>query len=186
MFRILLAVLLIVPLASVPARAAGLEGKPAPLVELSTPDKVQRTLEQITTDRPAVVVFWASWCPYCKALLPQLAKLVADYGEERVAVVAINVWEESKDDALAYIGANAFPFVWLMRGNKTAKAWKVKGTPGLFLVGRGGVVRYDRTARPLKASAEPQLAGPSGPAKSAARWMTDLRAELDAELARPK
>ena len=184
MFRLVFAVLVLGGLAAPPVGAAGLEGKPAPLVELSSPDKVAHTLAAITAERPAIVVYWASWCPYCKALLPELAKLVAKYGKDRVAVVAINVWEESKDDALAYMDANAFPFTWLMRGNKTAKAWKVKGTPGLFLVGRGGVVRYDRTARPLKASTEPAVAGASGPAKSAARWLVDLRSELDAELAR--
>ncbi|HET9485528.1 MAG TPA: TlpA disulfide reductase family protein [Xanthomonadales bacterium] len=168
------------------ARAAGLEGKPAPLIELSTRDGTAHTLAAITAQRPAIVVFWASWCPYCKALLPELAKLVGEYGADRVAVVAINVWEESKDDAHAYMDANAFPFTWLMRGNKTAKPWKVKGTPGLFLVGRDGVVRYDRAARPLMPSAEPPPAGAaaSGPAKSAMRWITELRRELDVELAR--
>ncbi|HVF34735.1 MAG TPA: TlpA disulfide reductase family protein [Candidatus Saccharimonadia bacterium] len=190
MLRALLAILL-AAMTAMPtiAAAAGLEGKPAPLIELKARDGTAHTLEAITAERPAVVVFWASWCPYCKALLPELAKLVAAYGDDRVAVVAINVWEESKDDAHAYIDGNPHPFTWLMRGNKTAKAWKVKGTPGLFLVGRGGTVRYDRTARPLKADpAAASTPGPaaSGPAKSALRWMSVLREELDAELARPQ
>ena len=190
MLRALLATLLAAA-AALPtfAAAAGFEGKPAPAIELKTRDGTVHTLEAITAERPAVVVFWASWCPYCKALLPELAKLVAEYGDDRIAVLAINVWEESKDDAHAYIDANAHPFVWLMRGNKTAKTWKVKGTPGLFLVGRGGIVRYDRTARPLKAdSAATPAPGPaaSGAAKSAMRWIAVLREELDAELGRPR
>jgi len=186
---ILTALCLLALLGAAPARGAGLEGKASPLIELSARDGAAHTLAAIAAERPTVVVFWASWCPYCKALLPELANLVAEYGEERLAVVAINVWEESKDDAAAYIDANAHPFVWLMRGNKTAKAWKVKGTPGLFLVGRGGTVRYDRTARPLKpepAAAAAAGAAASGPAKSARRWIAELRGEIDAELARKR
>src|SRR5688572_4241606 len=115
--------------------AAGLEGKAAPLVELAASDGTPRTLAAIAAEKPTVVVFWASWCPYCKALLPELAKLQRQYGD-RVAIVAVNVWEEKQADARAYMEANAFPFVWLMKGSKTAKAWKVKGTPGLFLVAK--------------------------------------------------
>lgn len=173
-------------LAACATHAAGLEGKPAPLVELESSDGEARTLAAIAAQKPAVVVFWASWCPYCKALLPELAKLQRQYGD-RVAIVAINVWEEKQADARAYIDANAFPFTWLMKGSKTAKAWKVKGTPGLFLVGQGGVVRYDRMARPIKVAPSPgppAAGGPSGPEKSALRWLADLRAALDAELAR--
>jgi cytochrome c biogenesis protein CcmG, thiol:disulfide interchange protein DsbE len=167
--------------------AAGLEGKPAPLVELAARDGTPRTLAEIAAERPTVVVFWASWCPYCKALLPELAKLSRAY-DGRVAIVAVNVWEEQQADAHAYMDANAFPFTWLMKGSKTAKAWKVKGTPGLFLVAKGGVVRYDRMSRPIKAAppaAPAAPGGPSGPEKSALRWLADLRAALDAELARP-
>ncbi len=168
------------------AGAAGLEGKPAPVVELNARDGTAHALAAIAADKPVVVVFWASWCPYCKALLPELAKRVAARGGgERIAVVAINVFEEAQADARAYIDANPFPFVWLMKGSKTAKSWKVRGTPGLFLVGRGGVVRYDRAARPLKPEATAQPVGTAtSPAKTAMRWLAELERELDAELAR--
>ena len=185
MIRAWLSTLLFV--AAFATHAAGLEGKPAPLVELAASDGTPRTLAAIASEKPTVVVFWASWCPYCKALLPELAKLRQQYGD-RVEIVAVNVWEEKQADARAYIDANAFPFVWLMKGSKTAKAWKVKGTPGLFLVAQGGEVRYDRMSRPIKVAPSPAPAaagGPSGPEKSALRWMADLRAALDAELARP-
>lgn len=175
---------LLLALAAGASLAAGLEGKAAPEIELASATGEPRTLASIVAERPAVVVFWASWCPYCQALLPELAALAERYGD-RIEIVAVNVFEEKQADARAYLAAHPYPFVWLMKGTKTSKSWKVKGTPGLFLVGRGGLVRYDRAARPLRAGTAPApTIGPGSAARSAQRWLADLRAEIEAELAR--
>ena len=175
---------LLLALAAGASPAAGLEGKAAPAIELLDAGGAPRTLAAIVAERPAVVVFWASWCPYCQALLPELAALAEAYGG-RVEIVAVNVFEEKQADARAYMAAHEYPFAWLMKGTKASKAWKVKGTPGLYLVGRGGVVRYDRAARPFRAGSEPgPTIGPGSAARSARRWLADLRAEIEAELAR--
>src|SRR3546814_9228256 len=33
--------------------------------------------------RPTVVLFWATWCPYCKALMPHLQSMLDEYGNDR-------------------------------------------------------------------------------------------------------
>ncbi len=41
----------------------------------------------VTQGKPAVVVFWATWCPYCKAFMPYLKNIEADYAKQGVKVV---------------------------------------------------------------------------------------------------
>ena len=45
----------------------------------------------------SVVLFWATWCPYCQALMPYLDGIARDYAEQGVRIYAINMKET--DDA---------------------------------------------------------------------------------------
>lgn len=170
------------------AGAAGLEGRKAPTLNLAGPDGAKTTLPVLAGDRVAIVLFWASWCPYCKALMPELGRIAREVGGERVVVVAVNVWEDAEADPAAVLREAGHDFVLLLRGGKAARAWGVRGTPGLFVVDRQGLVIYDRSARPIRADTLPD-ASPDGhrPAarRSAEIWAADLRRVLDAELARP-
>ena len=31
---------------------------------------------------PTIVLFWASWCPFCKALMPHLQSIIDEYNYE--------------------------------------------------------------------------------------------------------
>lgn len=175
--------LLLVPLAT---PAASLEGRPAPALALEDPAGAKHTLAEITNGRPAVVLFWASWCPYCKALFKPLRELVAQYGNDRIVVVAVNVWEDDEADAREIIAAGGYPFTFLMGGSKQTKKWGMKGTPGLYVVDRAGRVVYDRTARPLKAVAGAPADAPVRKEtleQSCMRWLDDVRTVLDSTLA---
>jgi len=41
--------------------------------------------------RPVIVSFWASWCGPCRMELPELQRLGREFGEDDLAVVAINL-----------------------------------------------------------------------------------------------
>ena len=180
-----LALPLLLALLAPGVHAGGLEGKPAPGFKLDDAAGARRDLESIGQGRPAVVVFWATWCPYCKALLPHLQRLSRQHAGQ-VAVVAINVWDEPEVDPYGWMRERGYDFIVLGHGDKTAKAWGVKGTPGLFVVAADGRVRFDRSARPF-ASAPADAAQSGVPdrrtstERSAALWATAV-AEVVAEL----
>jgi thiol-disulfide isomerase/thioredoxin len=143
-----IAILVLVALCAMPAHAAGIEGQAAPAFSLADAAGTRRSLDDVALGRPAVVVYWATWCPYCKALLPHLKRLSQQY-QGRLAIVAINVWDEPEVDPYAWMRERDYEFIVLGRGDRSAKAWGVKGTPGLFVVDGTGVVSFDRSARPF-------------------------------------
>lgn len=182
--RVCVALGLVWALSAWPAAAAGLEGRPAPRLALKDPAGVERTLPGLAAGRPTVVLFWASWCPYCRALMPHLQSLLDEHGSERIEVVAVNLWEEDPDDWRPDFVAAGYDFRVLLEGEQAARDWGVKGTPGLFLVDREGQVVFDRYARrfePLRRDAT-LLEGELGNAQKAARqaplWAAELRKAL--------
>jgi len=46
--------------------------------------------------QPFILFFWATWCPYCKALMPHLQSLRFEYGD-RVKILAINLIDADGD-----------------------------------------------------------------------------------------
>ncbi len=166
------------------AQASGLEGRAAPALTLPDPAGETRTLASLAAGRPAIVVFWASWCPYCKALLPHLQSMLDEFGTERLEVVAINLWEDKPDAWQADISGGGFDFRILLGGESAAESWGVKGTPGLFLISGSGQVVFDRNSREFKPRRRDagMLAGELGNREKAARqaplWAAELRREI--------
>ncbi len=60
--------------------------------------------------KPVVVNFWASWCGYCGAEMPDLLQFAADHPDVAVVGVAVNDDEEAAREAAASWGLT-FPSV---------------------------------------------------------------------------
>ncbi len=93
--------------------------------------------------RPALLLFWATWCPYCKALMPYLQKVSDAAGPARLDVYAIDIKDE-EGDPVAELRERGNTFTLVRDGDAIAGLYGVKGTPGLFLVDRSGTIAYKR------------------------------------------
>jgi len=92
--------------------------------------------------RPALLLFWATWCPYCKALMPYLQKVYDAAGKSKLDVYAIDFKDDG--DPVAELRERKQTFTLVRDGDEIAALYGVKGTPGLFLVGRNGEIIYRR------------------------------------------
>ena len=120
--------------------------------------------------RPAVFLFWATWCPYCRALMPYLQGIREDYAADGVRVFAINFKEDG--DPVAHLRELGFDFLVALEGDPVAGRYGVKYAPGLFVVDGAGQVIYRRKSTHAR------------PGKSIAKfWNAELRERLDAALA---
>ena len=94
--------------------------------------------------RPALLLFWATWCPYCKALMPYLQKVYDAAGKDKLDVYAIDFKDEDGDPAVE-LKERGNTFTLVRNGDAIAAQYGVKGTPGLFLVDRSGTISYKRS-----------------------------------------
>ena len=140
-------------------------GQPAPAFTLEDPAGRPISFPAAAGGRPAIVFFWATWCPYCRALTPLIAQLREDYRARGVRVFALNVWEDG--DPVAYLRERDADFELLLSADEVADAWAVSGTPGLFVVAGDGRIVYRR-----------QSSDGRDPRAAAAFWAERTRAAL--------
>jgi len=95
-----------------------------------------------TEGRPSVLVFWASWCPYCRALFPALETVRETYAARGVAFFALNVWEDA--DAQAYMRDHGYRMTLVLAADLVAEDYGVTGTPGVYVVDGQHRIRYTR------------------------------------------
>jgi len=97
---------------------------------------------QVAAGRPVVLLFWATWCPYCKALMPHLDELRTKYREQGVKVLALNIKEDA--DPAAHLLEKGYDFTLLLEADGVAERYGVRFTPGLFVVDGAGRVLFRR------------------------------------------
>ncbi|MDH3452452.1 MAG: TlpA family protein disulfide reductase [Gammaproteobacteria bacterium] len=119
--------------------------------------------------RASVLVFWATWCPYCQALMPYLDAIQKEHAERGVTVVAINAKEDG--DPLAYMRSGGYSLTTVADGDSIAETYGVQYIPGLFVVDGAGQVVYRRAWTDLPAGKE-----------VAELWDQQVRSALDAAL----
>ncbi|MDD3875217.1 MAG: TlpA disulfide reductase family protein [Bacteroidales bacterium] len=84
-----------------------------------------------------LVVFWASWCPHCTTVLPEIKTLYDNTDRSRFEVVAISL-DRERDEWLNYVNTNNLN--WINFSNVSgwdcpiAKSYYVFATPSLFLL----------------------------------------------------
>ena len=133
----------------------------------------QVAFPEVLAGKPAVMVFWATWCPYCKAFMPYLEPILDDYSDQGVQVIAINTREgESDGDPGTYLEDLGFSLMGILEGDEIAADYNVHFIPGLMVVDGTGTVSWRRESTDLR------------PGEVLSEfWSTEVRAALDAALA---
>jgi thiol-disulfide isomerase/thioredoxin len=148
-------------------------GQPAPAWSLADPSGEMVRFPEDARGRPAVMLFWATWCPFCRALMPHLQEIRAHYADSGVQIFAVNIREDG--DPVAFVSESSYDFIVALDGDAVAERYGVMGTPGLFVVGRHGRIAMNRFLITLEDSQR-------GPAGSATAWARLVREALDQTL----
>ena len=134
------------------AANAATEGDVAPQWSLHSVADQLVTFPQAADGKPSVILFWATWCPYSKAVMPYLSDIRDRYSSQGVTVFAINIKENG--DPLAFAKAHSYDFVYLLDGDAIAENYSVRFTPGLFVVDADGKIVFRRKSTDLPAGSE--------------------------------
>ena len=147
------------------------QGDAAPSWTGTTFDGREVSFPELLDGKPTVVVFWATWCPYCKAFMPYLKGIQADYGTDQINVLTINAKEDGEGDPAEYVENLGFPMIAVRDGDAIAAAYDVEYIPGLMIVGADGQVAWRRAWTDLPAGDE-----------VANLWSIQVRSQLKALL----
>jgi thiol-disulfide isomerase/thioredoxin len=99
--------------------------------------------------KPALLIFWNTWCATCKSELPKLNQMAEKF-PGRLTVLAINTGlNDSESKARAYWNKYGYSFQsGYDHSFQVAESFRIMGVPTIVLVDAQGLVRYSHTAMP--------------------------------------
>jgi len=150
----------------------------APNWSLTTADNQVVRLSDVAQQQTTVLLFWATWCPYCKALMPHLQSIRLEYGDD-VEILAINIFEDG--DPVSFMQKSGYDFTLLLNGDEVADDYGVTGTPAVFVLDHDRRIHFDLSKLPRL---EPPDSGePPGHSRKAAFrapfWAAEISKSLD-------
>lgn len=128
-----------------------------------------------------IYFFWASWCPYCKALMPHLQSMQIEYGDD-IRIFAFHIRDE--EDPRPVMAERGHDFTLMPEADPVMKLYGVKGVPALFLVDGNGTIRFNlyemlfNDSAEFKAMSHGKKAGYRAP-----NWAAEIRTTIDQVLA---
>ncbi len=107
-------------------------------------------LSKFKGERPVLIYFWATWCPHCIEVKPDVAKLREKTGPGEMEILGINVGgSDSLERLKRYQEGHPVSWPILYDGDgKVSRAYKVQGIPLFVLVNKEGNVVYRETEPP--------------------------------------
>ncbi len=119
-------------------------GKPFTDFEMNTPEGKPMKISDYAGKQKAVLIdFWASWCGPCRAAMPELKKIYAEYHAKGFEIVGVSLdgqedrWKAAiKDDGLTW------PHMSDLKGWNCAGAglYGVRSIPALVLIDAKGTI----------------------------------------------
>jgi len=144
-----IAVVLLVFLGSVGLTIGSGLQKPAPQVGRNAPktsligitgDKINLK-SAVSKNKVTIVNFWATWCPPCRAEIPEFIEFMRKHKAEKVALVAINIQEDSKTVKEFAEDAGMNFQILLDLDGKVAEDYRIYAIPTTFFIDGSGTIR---------------------------------------------
>lgn len=128
----------------------GLPGGPAPRLDRPAPDFRVALLDgesfALSEDGGEVtwIVFWATWCPPCRAEMPDIQRVWQEERQNGLTVLAVDVAEPS-EPVRTFVERFGITFpIGMDISGRVTSIYRVPGFPSHYLVDRQGVLREIR------------------------------------------
>ena len=127
-------------IAALPPESIPLRGHPAPEFSLQTLDGEALSLSELR-GQAIVLNFWATWCPPCRAEMPELQAAYQAYRSGGLVVLGVNQAEEAPV-VRAYLEELGLTFPVVLDANyEAASLYAVNSLPTTFFIDRDGIIR---------------------------------------------
>ncbi|GAW92532.1 TlpA family protein disulfide reductase [Calderihabitans maritimus] len=117
-------------------------GEQAPDFTLTTLDGKKVSLSDYR-GKKVLLNFWASWCPPCRAEMPDIQSYHEAHSGE-VAVLAVNImYRETEEKIRDFLEEGHYTFTVLLDKNYDVQnTYKVRGVPTSYFIDSKGIIRY--------------------------------------------
>jgi len=101
------------------------------------------SLRRFIGKKPVLLVFWATWCPHCNTMVPEINRLHSDPAiADRMQILALD-YLESPQKVESFIRRKKVSYpVLLDRKGTVARMYRVVGIPTYVLIDRAGRIAY--------------------------------------------
>lgn len=108
------------------------------------------TFAELKGKKVVLLVFWATWCSYCKEEVPSLISLSDTLKDRDFQILAVSVNEKEKTVA-AFVEKNKIPYTVLLDPDgRMAKEYGVIGFPTNIIIDKNGRIDYQANELPPK------------------------------------
>ena len=106
------------------------------------------TLGPFLGKKPVLLVFWATWCPECKAAIPEINAMVTGPLAETLQVFGL-AFRESREKVARAVKSRGIRYpVLLDERGQAARAYGVVGIPTYILIDRKGNIAWRKHLLP--------------------------------------
>lgn len=97
-------------------------------------------------NKPVILHFWATWCPYCKKVQPKLVELQKKYQQQDVELIAISFNEDEGALPQDVLTQRGYSFSTAVHGDRIAQLYGVRGTPTTFFLNKNHQIIFKSTS----------------------------------------
>lgn len=123
------------------ANSSPLIGKPLPHFAMSNVFAPSEILSPATIRKPALIVFWASWCGICRVDLPVVSKFAQDNNLPLYGIAYRDQTDALKAAVIDLEKLVTFTGLGQDNTGSVSSQYGLIGVPTLFAVDKNGVVR---------------------------------------------
>ena len=119
---------------------------PKQAIEFTLPDLAGKPhrLSEYLEKGPVMLVYFTTWCPYCKKAIPTLKQVYREYGSKGLQLVAINAGlADSLENAKRYALQHRLPYAVLYDADgNTANHYGVRTVPHILYIQKDGRITH--------------------------------------------
>lgn len=123
-------------------------GKPAGDFTLKDLRGIDVNLTKYREGKKAIIFFWATWCPHCRAALHKLNQDRAAFEQKGIKLILVDIGED-QGDVQSYVTRNQIGIEVLLDQESTvAESYGVIGIPMFFLLNAQGTIQAAENIMP--------------------------------------
>jgi cytochrome c biogenesis protein CcmG/thiol:disulfide interchange protein DsbE len=129
---------------------------PAFALKSATDGKVMKLAD--LKGKVVIVDFWATWCPPCRAEIPDFVALQKQYGAKGLQIVGVSVDKGGTDGVVKFMKENHINYPILMSDPSAEAAYGgIRAIPTTFLIDRKGNMVHKFIGGTEKAAFEKEI-----------------------------